>query len=322
MTVPTNPPIRQIYTFPKNTFIENIAVRSNSNLLLTSMSVPDLFSIDPKATTPTASAIHTFPNATGLSGIAEVAPDVFALVTGVWDLAATRAAPGSLAVWIVDFTVTAGGSQAPSTRLLTRIANSTIFNGIARHPTNPALLLAADSAAGAVWRVDLATGAYGVAFSSPLLAPTGTAPGTNLGVNGLKARGRYLYFTNSAQRFFGRVPVDGLGVPTGSIEVISRSTDAGADVVYDDMALDRDGGGGAWIASHPSYAVHVKLDGTQRVVNDTALLLNPTSAAFGRGDGGQEKTLYVTNGGEFVGSDLVNEGVVAVDLSHGASYGR
>jgi hypothetical protein len=73
-----------------------------------------------------------------------------------------------------------------------------------------------------------------------------------------------------------------------------------------------------WIASHPSYAVRVALDGVdagrQWVVNDTGKLLNPTSAALGRGSGRQERTLYVTNGGEFVGADLVNEGVVAVDL--------
>ncbi|KAH8909323.1 hypothetical protein BR93DRAFT_924335 [Coniochaeta sp. PMI_546] len=316
-TTPTNPPIRQIYTFPKNTFIENIAVRSNGNLLLTSMSVIDLFSVDPTVQNPTASVLHTFPNSTGLSGITEIAPDIFAVVTGTWDLAATRAAPGSLAIWTVDLT-----GPIPNVRFLTGIENSTIFNGIVQHPTNPALLLAADSAIGAVWRVNRITGAHGIAFSSPLLTPTGTAPGTNLGINGLKAKGKHLYFTNSARRFFGRVPVDSQGSPTGAVEIISNSTDAGADVVYDDIALDRDGEGGGWIASHPSYAVHVKLDGTQRVVNDSELLLNPTSAAFGRGNAEQEKVLYVTNGGEFVGMDLVNEGVVALDLSYGGSCGR
>lgn len=150
--VNTPPAIRNVYTFPRNTFIENIAVRSNSKLLVTSMSVPDLFSIDPTVTTATASIVHTFGNGTGISGITEVAPDVFALVTGVWDLANTRAAPGSLKIWTVDFTK----SPYPLVEFVTGIANSTIFNGIVRHPTNSKILLAADSAAGAVWRVDLA----------------------------------------------------------------------------------------------------------------------------------------------------------------------
>lgn len=290
----------------------------HSNLLLTSLSVPTLFSINPISTTPIPSIIYTFPNATGLSGITEISPDIFALVTGVWDQVNTRAALGSLAIWTVDFTSGTNNSGPPVAKFITGVANSTILNGIVRHPLNPTLLLAADSALGAVWRVDLLTGCYSVAFSDPLLAPLGTAPGTNLGINGLKARGSYLYFTNSARRYFGRVEVDYHGSVVGEIEVISNSTDAGADVIYDDIALDRVGGGG-WIASHPSYAVHVDLDGRQRVVNDTDKLLNPTSAAFGRGDGEEERTLYVTNGGESVGADftLVNEGVVAVDLSGG-----
>ncbi|GAB1317643.1 hypothetical protein MFIFM68171_07853 [Madurella fahalii] len=308
-----NPPIRNVYTFPKNTFIENIAVRSNSELLVTSMSVPDLFAIDPTVNNPDAPIVHTFANASGISGIAEITPDVFALVTGVWDLAATRAQLGSLAVWTVDF----AGRPDPVVTFVTGIENSTIFNGIARHPTNPQILLAADSALGAVWRVDLASGAYDVAFSSPLLEPTGTAPGTHLGINGIRADAgsSHVYFTNSAQRFFGRVAVDRDGNQAGAIEIISSSTDAGSDVIYDDIALDlRKGRGTAWVASHPSYAVQISLGGRQRVVNDTEKLLNPTSAAFGRGNARQEKTLYVTNGGEFVGNDLVNGGVVAIDL--------
>ncbi|KAB5516991.1 hypothetical protein GE09DRAFT_1231124 [Coniochaeta sp. 2T2.1] len=314
ITRPTNPRIRPVFTFPKNTFIENIAVRPNSDLLLTSLSVPDLYSINPKAPAPTASVIYTFPNATGLSGIAEVSPDVYAVVTGTWDLANTRAALGSLQVWTVDLSDSNNGKDKVVVERLANIANSTIFNGIARHPTNPALLLAADSALGAVWRVDLRTGAYGVAFSSTLLAPTGTAPGTNLGINGLKARGMYLYFTNSARRFFGRVKIDSQGGAAGPVEIISSSSKAGEDVIYDDIALQDNGD--AWIASHPSYAVLVKKDGTQRVVNDTDLLLNPTAAAFGRGSREEEKTLYVTNGGEFAGADLVNGGVVAIGHGH------
>ncbi|KAK4184276.1 hypothetical protein QBC35DRAFT_506237 [Podospora australis] len=307
-----NTAIRNVFTFPPNHFIENIAVRSNSKLLITSMSVNQLWSIDPTVANPTATVIHTFSNSTGISGIAEITPDLFALVTGEWDLANTRAYLGTLQVWTVDFTK----HPNPQVKFVTGIANSTIFNGVARHPTNPRLLLAADSAIGAVWRVDLMTGAYGVAFSSPLLTPTGTAPGTHLGINGLRsALPSHLYFTNSAQKFFGKVAVDWNGNQAGAIQVISNSTVAGADVVYDDIAVRRTGTGTVWIASHPDYAIGVSLaNGSQQVIKNSTMLLNPTSAAFGRGSWKEEKTLYITNGGEFVGMDLVNEGVVAIDL--------
>ena len=309
-----NPTIRNIFTFPRNHFIENIAVRANSQLLVTSMSVPHLFAINPTAATPNATIVHTFTNSTGLAGIAEITPDLFALVTGTWDLANTRAELGSLAVWTVNFNTRPG--TPPKVKFVTQILNSTIFNGLVRHPTNPRLLLAADSALGAVWRVDLLTGAYGVAFTSPLLTPTGTTwEGLHLGINGLTASGNTLYFTNSAQKFFGKVSINSQGQPTGNIQIISNSTAAAANVVYDDIALDKKGN--AWIASHPDYAVGVKLsNGNQWVIEDSVKLLNPTAAAFGRGSPRQEKTLYITNGGEFTPEfDLINEGVVAIDLS-------
>jgi hypothetical protein len=256
--ISNTPPIRNIFTFPKNHFIENIAVRANSNLLLTSMSVPHLFSIDPTAASPSATIIHTFPNGTGLMGITELTnPDTFAIVTGIWDLANTRAEPGSLTVWTIDLSPKSK-HRPPKVNRVTTIPHSTILNGIAPHPFNPSLLLAADSARGALWRINLATGAHDIAFASPLFAPTGSAPGSgkHLGINGLRS-----------------APLVG-GKGGGR------------------------GGGG----------------GRQWMVNDTGVLFNPTSAAFGRGGREQEGMLYVTLGGRFEGMDLVEGGVVAVDL--------
>jgi hypothetical protein len=53
-----------------------------------------------------------------------------------------------------------------------------------------------------------------------------------------------------------------------------------------------------------------------RGINNKTLLLNPTSAAFGRGGEKERRTLYVTNGGTCVGDtfELVEEGVVAIEL--------
>ncbi|KAK4222424.1 hypothetical protein QBC38DRAFT_489867 [Podospora fimiseda] len=305
---PPSPKIRTIYTFPNNTFLESLAVRSNSNLLITSMSVPHLYSLNPTTPNPTPSIIHTFPNITGIAGITETTPDVFALVTANWDLANTRAYPGTLAVWTVDLSK----KQQPIIRLVTYIPNSTIINGLTSHPSNPRIILGADSSSlGAVWRIDLVTGNYEIAFSSPLFTPTGTAPGTNLGINGLRASGNHLYFTNSAQGFFGRVKIDKKGNKIGEIEIISESPEG---VIYDDIAIDKEKKR-AWVASHPDYVVEIDLsDGKQRVVKDETRLLNPTSATFGRGGKKEKEKVYVTVGGQFVGWDLVGNGIVALDL--------
>jgi len=297
------PPIRQIFTFPNNTFIEDIAVRSNSDLILTSESVPTLFSVDPTVSSPTASALYTFPNTTGLSGITETSPDTFALVTGIWDLANTRAT--SLAVWAIDF-----NHPTPAIRHVTNIVNSTIFNGIAAVPGSNKLILAADSAIGAVWRVNISTGSYEIVFQDPLFLPIDTTPGTNLGINGIRTKDNFLYFTNSAQNIFGRVPINRFGAKTGPVEVISSIEVPGGH--YDSFAFGREGS--TWIATHPNDVVGVKADGSQVDIKNETLLLNPTSAQFGRGSAAERRTLYVTNGGEFVGNDLVNSGVVSVDV--------
>jgi hypothetical protein len=304
-----NVPIHQVYTFLSNTFIENIRVRSSGELLLTSMSVPTLFAIDPTASTPNASIIYAFPNATGLAGITETIPDIFAIVSATWDLVNTRAILGTLVVWTINV-----HSTPPTVNRIVNVTNTTSFNGISSIPQSPHLVLAADSALGAVWRVNTLTGEYGIVFTDPLLAPISTAQGLNLGINGMKIKDGYLYFTNSAQGIFGRIEIDKLGNKVGVVEIIANITaSATMGAHYDDFALDKEGK--AWIATHPEYVVGIDVNGAQNMIANETLLLNPTSAAFGRGSLGQERILYVTNGGVFVGDDLVDEGVVAVNVS-------
>lgn len=198
------------------------------------------------------------------------------------------------------------GTLPVTVQKITSISNSTIFNGITPVPGSTKLILAADSASGAVWRVNINSGAYDIAFSDPLFANTATG---TLGINGIRSREGYLYFTNSAQGIFGRVPIDNEGSKIGAVEIIATVP---SGVVYDDFALDTSGK--TWIASHPNEVVMVQPDGSQQVITDTTLLLNPTNSVFGRGNWKESQTLYVTNGGWFVGNDLVNGSVVAVDL--------
>ena len=61
----SNPLIRQVYAFGPNTFIENIAVCSNSHILRTSESVPTLFALNPLLPSPNFSTLYPFSNATG-----------------------------------------------------------------------------------------------------------------------------------------------------------------------------------------------------------------------------------------------------------------
>jgi hypothetical protein len=94
-------PSRTIYTFPNTTYydIENVAVRSNGNILLNLLTEPSVYTLDPSSASPNATLVHTFPNATKLDGIAEFRPDVFAFVVGD----AINTTTSTYAIWSLDF---------------------------------------------------------------------------------------------------------------------------------------------------------------------------------------------------------------------------
>lgn len=69
-------PIRLIHEFPLGSWVENMAVRANGQLLVTMLTVPDLYLIDP--TTNEMALVASFPEVIGLAAITEVQPDVFA----------------------------------------------------------------------------------------------------------------------------------------------------------------------------------------------------------------------------------------------------
>lgn len=75
--------LRTVYQFPNPTWVENLAVRSNGHLLLTLLSTPDLYQLDPNSgSTAGAKLVYHFPEYTGLCGIVEIENDVFAVVAG------------------------------------------------------------------------------------------------------------------------------------------------------------------------------------------------------------------------------------------------
>jgi hypothetical protein len=62
----------------KITSIENLAVRSNGQILATNMNSANLYTVDPVAKTSSTAVVLT--GASGLSGIGEVTPDIFAVI--------------------------------------------------------------------------------------------------------------------------------------------------------------------------------------------------------------------------------------------------
>ena len=103
---PSPNPIQTIYKFPNETWVENIAVRSSGQLLVTLATTPDVYQIDPFSSPTgapsTATLIHSFPDATSTSGIVEIQPDIFAVAVGNWSTATFSTTNGSYSVWKLD----------------------------------------------------------------------------------------------------------------------------------------------------------------------------------------------------------------------------
>ncbi|KAJ7286280.1 hypothetical protein C8J57DRAFT_1287232 [Mycena rebaudengoi] len=295
------PPAKVIFQSPTGQFFENIAVRPSSNLLLTSIASPTLFTLDPTATGPTLDSVFTFPNSTGLGGIVEYRPDVYAVITAKVNVSTARALPGSVAIWSVDLS-----SMGP---VATKIAtmpplNDSVLNGLTKLPGRSDLLLASESVAGSVWEINIHTGASRIAIQDASMTPGAAQGPIILGINGLHVHDNSLFFANSARGTFSRVPLlHGAHVQAaGAVQTVAQIDPVGGP---DDFAIDCKGR--AWVAVHPAALQLIDLvpgGGQTNVAGNASVFKDPTSVAFGRGDSIQKRTAYVTTGaGQVVAVD-------------------
>ncbi|KAJ7726762.1 hypothetical protein B0H16DRAFT_1780106 [Mycena metata] len=300
-------PAPVVYQPPVTLELENIAVRASSQLLITSVVSSTLHTFDPTAINGKLDAVHTFPNVTGLTGIVEYRPDVFALLASRLNSTTGNMAPGSISAWSVDF-----NAPTPLVREIGPLADTPNANGLTALPTAPDILLFSDSTLGAVWQLDARTGPVDASLRRP-------GGWYQRGINGLhvrlEAQTPYLYFTNTHLATFSRVALEfkhGNVSAAGPIQTLATIPQPPAIQQQDpdDFALDERGR--AWVTVHPG-AITVFSPPTHETagnwsqttvlgdVNGTdAQLFQPTSAAFGRGNLVQSKTLYVVTAGSQV----------------------
>ena len=256
-------------------WIETLAVRPNGQLLANRLDTPELWTIDP--TTKQSSKLLSFPDALGASGIAEISPDVYAVVTGNFSTKNFTLGSGSYTVHKVDLT-----GATPKSTLIKKVPESGFFIGVA--PYNNDTIFIADAGQGALYSLKISTGAYSIVLQDPKLKAPSDAF-INEGIHGIKYVGGYLYFTNTFGNTFNKVKIDESGKPTGPITVINTSLQGPEDFV---ITSD----GTAYIATYTSSAVFkVTTNGT---ATPFANATNPSSVAFGRTEK-DKKILYISN---------------------------
>ncbi|KAF2824000.1 hypothetical protein CC86DRAFT_395980 [Ophiobolus disseminans] len=181
-------------------WVECLAVRSNGHLLATRLDVPELWTVDP--TTKTTAKIATFPNALGLTGVAEIAPDVFAVVAGNFSTTAFTIGNGSWSVWKIDFT-----GATPKQTLLKAIPEAGFLLGATAFNNDTAFI--ADAGNGALYRISITTGEYEVVLQDPTMkAPDGSfIPEGIHGVRYIPQTGS-VFFTNTFGSTFNKFDVN------------------------------------------------------------------------------------------------------------------
>lgn len=274
--------VSTVYQFPKNgSFVDDIALRKNGNLLVSRIDVPQVWAVDPNA--KNASLVHDFSHdnttITSCFGMTEIDEDVFAVVAGALDIKSFSSTPGSFALWKLDFSK---GTNATVSKLLA-LPEAQALSAVTKHGN---LLLIADSPEGAIWRVNLETSEYKKVISDKSMLPVEGGP--PMGVNGIQVQDGYLYYASTTQEEFRRVRINEQAEATGGFELITNGT------ALDSFDLDAEGT--AYVATNMANSiVKISPDGKIDTIAGGAKskeLVGPTSCLI------HGKSLYAgTNGG-------------------------
>ncbi|KAL8821527.1 MAG: hypothetical protein Q9223_000435 [Gallowayella weberi] len=285
----------QVYQFPNTTFVENLAVRPGGSILTTIANRAEVYLIRPSAKDAQPQLIYRFNGSNVVTGIAETSPDTFYLtVTSVSESLGPIA--NSSQLWKITFPTRK--SDNPFVTKVSSLRRILLPNGLTTLSSGKRLL-SADSSLGYVFIIDTATGNTIAAMFDPLFDPVG--PGS-FGVNGLEVRDSTLYFTNSAQKVFGKIPIDPrTGSSLGSAAAIAKPLSPAGG--YDDFALSPSGDA-AFMATGAANGIE-KIDlesGRQEFVVgglNSTVLNRPTSAAFARSGNGKVdlRVFFVTTAG-------------------------
>lgn len=303
------PVAKQIFAFASY-FVENLHVLPNGQLLLSTLDSSGLlYVVDPSSPEPQAAQVANLPSLDNITGITGIAPLVgtsdglYAVTGGVHTSFAFE--EGSLHLYVVSLLTNSVVDSIP-------IPDASTLNGLAALPENPHILLSADSIGGRVLRIDTLTRNVSVAVESAALAP-GDDTGYDIGINGLKVAGNFIYFTNSNLGTFGRLPIDEVGNQVGEIEILATSPSS--DDIYDDFTFDA--AGNAYVAVHSHSVYKVSPDGTQTCFagdcggsTNSSLLNEPTSVALAN-DG---QSIFVSTGGAFAATPVTGGQVVQIWL--------
>ncbi|KJZ68264.1 hypothetical protein HIM_12342 [Hirsutella minnesotensis 3608] len=272
---------------------------------------------EPWSDEPVVELAHNFDEwADRLIGIGESTPDKYVVVGSRFyttDALSSHVARTFCAMEL-DYS---GGKDKPVARLIAWMPESYLLQGVAALPLEPAVVLISDQyvlkprekqvdwtpSPGQVWRLDTRTGEYELVMTGYAEFNTTYRHGHDVGINGVKIRGEYLYWVNQDDGGVYRLKIDKYGrpVPPAKAEVLARY-----DTFWDDFDFGPDDsiwatGFNAVFAIDPNNGKVVTVDGVGTSENTT--FPGPTAAMFGR-NSKDKNILYVTGNMAEIPTDL------------------
>jgi sugar lactone lactonase YvrE len=187
------------------------------------------------------------------------------------------------------------------------------LNGLTVLNKQDRTVLISDSGAGVVYRVDTHSGSYKVVLTDPLMKPL-PPPAEQLGINGINVRSGVLYWTNTLQTLFARVPIHSDGTAAGPSELITRNG------LNDDFTFDFAGTAyiGQNVANTLGIVTAANVSSTLVGNLNSTELVGPTAVQFGRTESDRSVLYVTTSGGLAVpvnGTYTEGGKVVAVKIS-------
>ncbi|CAG8099368.1 unnamed protein product [Penicillium nalgiovense] len=227
-----------LYNFGDGTWAENLAVRPNGHILVSRLDTPEVLQLDPTgATEPIVVASWNSTTYKGCLGISETSRDMFYVVTSGFvddNIVLTLGVNSIWEIYMRDFTVSKKTGEVTSKAIVSKLVDiptSDYLNGATT--LSETLIIVADVYNGWVYRVDTRTGAYNIAINDDKMKfDTAPIPVTNLGVNGIKIKYEYLYWTNTAAGTLNRSRITNQGVAVGKSEVVVSNVPKADDFIF------------------------------------------------------------------------------------------
>lgn len=274
-----------IYQLPGTSpWIETLTIRSNGQILLNRLDIPEIWGLDPTTTPATGSKIISLPSALGLTGITEISTDVFAVVAGNFSVSTFATGAGSWALYKVDLT-----GATPKSTLVTTLPEVEFGIGVTPFTGgNGTKVFLADAGKGSLYSVDMTTGKYEVLLTDPTMKAPASAF-IQEGIHGLKYNFGYLYFTNTFGGTLNKIQIDTVtGKPVGSVVQVATGLNG-----PEDFSIAASGVAQVNVMSDGKV---VKIDNTGKVT-DLITAKGCTSNAVNWGLGDEGLLFIATTGG-------------------------